>query len=80
MAVREVPRSFVYICDVCSKQHTQENAGGMYTEGVPPTWSKLQVSKLQVFEEGSRVVNLLLCDTCAHTALTALRKFGILRI
>jgi hypothetical protein len=57
MAIREVPKSFVYTCDMCSEEHVQENAGGHYTNSLPPTWS---------FKHGSIDEVLLLCSECAE--------------
>lgn len=44
MAIREVPRSFVYTCDGCGQEHTQAGADGHYTNSTPPLWGRLRIN------------------------------------
>lgn len=40
MSIEEVPKSYIYKCDVpgCRARHTQANATGHYTNSTPPYW------------------------------------------
>jgi hypothetical protein len=68
MSIREVPKSYVYTCDVCNAEHVQENANGCYTNSTPPGWSTIKIIAADVkprfnFEE------YLLCETCGPRLL-----------
>jgi len=36
MSIKEIPKSFLYSCDVCNTEHLQENANGCYSNSTPP--------------------------------------------
>lgn len=72
MAIREIPRAFIYACDVCGAEHRQENAGGHYTDSRPPYWVGLIFAQHAYDYQGSAVadgtVKRLLCADCAKEA------------
>lgn len=78
MTVREIPRAFEYICDVCSKTHRQENAGGHYTNSRPPHWSHLKIGRDAYDFNGIAVadgsIERLLCDECGPVIFTAINE------
>ena len=69
MAIREIPRAFEYICDVCGKTHRQENAGGHYTDSRPDHWERLTLARHAYDYQGQAVadgtIKRLICDDCA---------------
>lgn len=71
MAITEVPRSFIYMCDACKHTHKQENASGHYTNSEPPGWATLRLSytKSTVEELVDATEKLLLCPACKAKAI-----------
>lgn len=80
MAIREIPKAFDYICDVCGKTHRQENAGGHYTDSRPPYWATLIVSQDAYDFQGTAVadatIRRLLCDDCRSSAIKAINDWA----
>jgi hypothetical protein len=76
MAIREVPRSYVYTCDGCGEEHTQENANGHYSNSRPSYWSKLKIEKDAYDYQGAPVadgsVELLLCNKCTSAIIESI--------
>lgn len=66
MSIREIPKSYEYKCDRCDQIHIQHNAGGHYTESLPPYWSKVK----QTFSREDGLtrpdVETLLCSGCTN--------------
>ena len=82
MAIREIQKSYEYICYVCGITHVQTNSNGHYTDSRPPLWARL------IFKQARRddreqecvdaSVDLLLCPSCRNkvaSALNALKPF-----
>jgi hypothetical protein len=61
MAIREIPKSYEYICDRCGSVHTQHNPNGYYTDGLPLEWGRLKFT-------GShrKHVERMLCTSCSE--------------
>jgi hypothetical protein len=76
MAVREIPKSFEYTCDICGMEHLQENASGHYTDSRPPHWSRLTLARDAYDYQGcagaDATVKLLLCEKCSERAVAAI--------
>jgi len=68
MTIREIPRSFLYVCDACGHEHRQENAQGHYTESVPPHWSRLRI------RESASDNEYLLCESCGIRTILAINR------
>lgn len=62
MAIKEIPRAFLYTCDHCGNSHQQDNAGGHYHESLPPNWGSVTVKTN--FDERFATKTILLCRTC----------------
>jgi hypothetical protein len=78
MGIREVPKSYVYTCDGCRKEHTQENASGHYLNSRPKYWSTLKVGRDAYDYQGCAVadgsIERLLCDSCSEKVMKAINK------
>lgn len=75
MSIVEVPRSFKYTCDVCANEHTQENAGGHYTNSIPPYWSHLKfVVSVEAEGLSASNIDLLLCNNCTGAAAAKIHR------
>jgi hypothetical protein len=76
MTVREIPKSYEYICDVCGKNYIQENAGGHYTDSRPPHWARLVFKQAREDFQGNECadasVELLMCRECRDKAANAI--------
>lgn len=76
MTIREIPRAFEYVCDLCSAAHLQENAGGHYSDSRPPRWSRLTVARSAYDFQGSAVadgtITRLLCADCSERVIVAI--------
>jgi hypothetical protein len=83
MAIREIPKSFEYQCDVCGKTHLQENANGHYTNSRPPHWAWLMVKQDAYDYQGAAVadgsINRLLCDECRPSLVEAVNAWAASR-
>ncbi len=66
MTIREIPKSYEYVCDVCGEAHTQHNANGLYSYSCPPRWAWLKLEQSGEWADESR--KLLLCERCKDTA------------
>lgn len=84
MAIREIPKSFVYTCDVCGVEHAQENANGHYTDSRPPHWVRLMFKRTAYDEHNMPCVDasveLLLCPEHAKMAqqgINSLKKASV---
>mgnify|MGYP001263534490 CR=1 FL=1 len=75
MSIREIPRSFVYTCDGCKVEHTQENAGGHYANSRPPHWATLKIAREAYDSHGAACADAslerLLCKDCAGKVFAA---------
>jgi putative lipase involved disintegration of autophagic bodies len=70
MGVQEIPKQYKYVCDICKKEHIQENANGHYWESTPEGWSSVRVvyNHADVINTGYKrhgVENILLCPSHA---------------
>ncbi len=78
MAIREIPRAFVYVCDGCKQEHTQENAGGHYSNSRPPHWANLKIARDAYDFQGAACadasIERLLCEDCATKVFNAVNK------
>lgn len=78
MAIRTIPQSYEYSCDVCGKTHLQENASGHYTDSRPPHWSRLTLARHAYDFQGSTVadgtVSKLLCEYCTTLISEAINR------
>lgn len=78
MAIREVPKSYIYTCDGCGREHTQENATGHYAGSRPTFWATLILQQDAYDFQGCAVadgtVTRLLCDKCTALATKALNS------
>ncbi len=78
MGIREIPKSFEYICDVCQTTHVQQNANGHYTDSRPPSWGRLTLSCDALDWQGAPVADgttkLLLCEKCLRSAAALVDK------
>lgn len=78
MAIQEIPRSFLYICDGCKKEHLQENASGHYSNSRPKYWATLKVSRDAYDYQGCAVadgsIERLLCDECSTKVVQAINS------
>lgn len=63
MAIKEIPRSFLYSCDVCNTDHLQENANGCYTNSTPPKWASIKFHR--IIDAQVIWFDKLLCPMCA---------------
>ena len=73
MAIREVPRSFVYQCDACGEEHVQENPTGHYTDSRPPQWTTLRFTTTDKLSELRRDEKLL-CENCGTSVVNAIDR------
>jgi hypothetical protein len=68
MSVHEIPKSFVYACDCCGRQHVQENANGHYSDSRPSGWARLifrqGAEDFQGAEVADASIERLLCRDC----------------
>jgi hypothetical protein len=80
MGIREIPRAFEYACDVCGKSHTQENAGGHYTDSRPRFWARLIIKQDAHDFQGQPVadgsIERLLCDDCRAGVVAAINTWS----
>lgn len=80
MAIREIPKAFDYICDVCAKTHRQENAGGHYTDSRPPQWANLIIRQDAYDYQGQAVadgsVTRLLCNGCRAGVMEVINRWA----
>ena len=74
MTIREIPRTFLYSCDACEREHRQENASGHYTESVPPHWSRIRIREGSVVDETFKAFEYLLCESCALRTILAINR------
>ena len=76
MAVREIPKAFEYVCDLCGAVHRQENASGHYSNSRPPYWISVNVGADAHDFQGAAVadasVKRLLCDKCGPRVVAAI--------
>lgn len=72
MAIREVPRRFVYSCDRCGKEHEQVNSTGHYANSIPPGWSNLRHDSTLSLSSDFTHSAYLLCEECSVAATTAI--------
>lgn len=75
MTIKEVPKSYVYTCDLCGAEHVQENAGGHYSNSTPPDWMKLMVGgNGRRWSYPGEPINKLLCESCGERTLQAIER------
>lgn len=78
MGITEIPRAFVYKCDICVATHKQENASGPYANSRPPRWARLRFDQAAEDFQGAEVadasVELLLCPECKQDAASAINR------
>ena len=83
MAIREVPKSFIYKCDICGAEHEQKNADGHYTDSRPSHWANLSVKQDAYDLQGNACadgsVHRLLCDDCRSGVIKAINDYAALR-
>lgn len=76
MSIREIPRAFVYVCDGCKTEHTQENAGGHYSHSRPPHWASIKIGRDAYDFQGAAVadgsIERLLCEECATKTIASI--------
>lgn len=76
MAIREIPKSFEYVCDCCGVVDLQKNASGHYSNSRPPRWASLTLAQDAYDYQGNAVadgtVKLLLCDRCRDAMADAI--------
>ena len=74
MAIREIPKSYEYTCDVCDALHVQENANGHYTNSRPPNWATVSFQKNK---DGTQLIDssvcLLVCAACGEKIAKAIK-------
>lgn len=84
MAIREIPKAYDYICDVCGFTHRQENAGGHYANSRPEHWGELVVKQDAYDFQGAAVadgtIKRLLCSDCREGAIKAINDWAAFKI
>lgn len=75
MAIQEIPRAFLYVCDGCKAEHKQENAGGHYSNSRPSHWATLKIGREAYDFQGAACadasIERLLCESCATKVFAA---------
>lgn len=75
MAIREIPKSYHYTCDLCGAKHVQQNANGHYENSTPPDWMRLRVdSNGTRFSYPAQPLDKLLCTSCGERTLSAIER------
>lgn len=76
MTIREIPRSFLYVCDGCGTEHKQENASGHYFDSRPPHWTRLKLGRTAYDYQGAACadgsIERLLCPDCSSKVANAI--------
>jgi len=80
MSITEIPRAFLYKCDVCGAEHIQEGASGYYTNSRPPHWAMLRIEQTAYDYQGAAcadgTIERLLCDACRGEAIKVINKWA----
>ena len=80
MSIREIPKAFEYVCDVCKKAHMQQNASGHYSNSRPPHWADLHIKQDAYDYQGAAVadgsVHRLLCDDCRYSVIKVINAWA----
>lgn len=80
MAIREIPKAYDYICDVCGFTYRQEHAGGHYANSRPPYWGELVVKQDVCDCLGAAIadgtIKRLLCDDCREDAIKIINDWA----
>lgn len=78
MTIREIPKSFEYICDGCGVKHLQENATGHYSNSRPAHWATLTLAREAYDYQGSAcadaTIKRLLCEKCSGQVAAAINE------
>jgi len=78
MAIQEIPKAFLYICDGCGAEHLQKNASGHYTNSTPAHWATLILRQDAYDFQGCAVadgtITRLLCEECTSKATKAINS------
>lgn len=78
MAIREIPKAYVYVCDGCGTEHKQENASGHYSNSRPKHWSNLKLQRDAYNYQGAVCadgsVERLLCEKCTARIAEAINS------
>jgi uncharacterized protein YlaI len=69
MAVKEIPKAYLYMCDNCRFKHTQHNASGHYANSCPDGWITLLIKQSKGI-----YLDLLLCVDCKERVVKAISE------